>query len=67
MLEYLEVQKHISKKKRQGWQVAKLARNIEDAFRIGDKTAVLQILNPKDKSVQFEARYVLLQSDWTLH
>ncbi|WP_281947474.1 hypothetical protein [Vibrio parahaemolyticus] len=67
MLEYLEVQKHISKKKRQGWQVAKLARNIEDAFRIGDKTAVLQILNPKDKSVQFEARYTPVRAELRKH
>jgi len=57
MQQYLEVQTHISEKKRQGWQVAKLARNIEDAFRLGDKDAVLRIRDPETKEVQFEARY----------
>jgi len=55
MQEYLEVQKHIAKKKRQGWQVVKLARNIEDAFRLGDKDAVLRIRDRKTKEVRFEA------------
>lgn len=62
MLEYLEVQQHISKKKRQGWQVAKLARNIEDAFRIGDKSAVLKIIDRNDESERFEARYTPVRS-----
>ena len=57
MQEYLKVQKHISKKKRQGWQVAKLARNIENAFRLGEKNAVLRILHKDTKQVEFEARY----------
>jgi len=57
MLEYLKVQRHISKKKRTGWQVAKLARNIEDAFRLGDKDAVLKVREPESKEIIFEARY----------
>ncbi|MET0012041.1 MAG: hypothetical protein ABW088_00170 [Sedimenticola sp.] len=57
MLEYLEVQKHVSKKKRTGWQVAKLARNIEDAFRLGDKDAVLRMRDPDSHEVVFEVRY----------
>ena len=57
MQEYLEVQKHISKKKRQGWQVAKLARNIEEAFRLGEKDAVLKVRDRMTNEVLLEARY----------
>jgi len=57
MQEYLEVQQHISKRKRQGWKVAQLARNIEDAFRLGEKDAVLRVLNKNTQKVEFEARY----------
>lgn len=57
MQEYLDVQAHISKKKRQGWQVAKLARNIEEAFRLGEKEAVLRVRNRHTREVLFEARY----------
>jgi len=57
MSEYLEVQQHISKKKKQGWQVAKLARNIEEAFRLGEKVAVLKMLDKKTKKVEFEVKY----------
>jgi hypothetical protein len=57
MQEYLEVQAHVSKKKRQGWQVAKLARNIENVFRLGEKEAVLRVRDRQTKEVLFEARY----------
>ena len=39
MQQYLEAQKQISAKKRNGWQIAKLAKNIERIFRTGDKIA----------------------------
>lgn len=57
MQEYLEAQEHISKKKRQGWQVTKLARNIDNVFRLGEKDAVLRIRHKDTKQVEFEARY----------
>lgn len=57
MQEYLEVQQHVSKKKRQGWQVAKLARNIEDVFRLGEKEAVLRVRDKQTREVILEARY----------
>lgn len=57
MQEYLEAQKHISKKQRQGWQIAKLAKNIENTFKLGEKNAVLQILDTETNKVTFEARY----------
>jgi hypothetical protein len=57
MQEYLEFQEHISKKKRQGWRVAELSRNIEDVFRLGERDAILRIRHKDTKQVQFEARY----------
>ncbi len=38
MQEYLEVWDHISKKKKKGWRIAEMGRNVEEAFRLGDKT-----------------------------
>lgn len=43
MQEYLEAWDHISKKVKQGWQIPKLAKNIEKAFRIGDKVVEVTI------------------------
>lgn len=41
MQEYLEVAEDISEKKKQGWQIAHLAKNIEKAFKVGDKIVQL--------------------------
>ncbi len=38
MAEYLEAWDHISKSKKNGWRIADLARNIENEFKIGEKT-----------------------------
>jgi hypothetical protein len=57
MQQYLEVQDHISQKKREGWKVANLARNIENAFSLGDKDAVIRILDRETKKVLLETRY----------
>jgi len=62
MAEYLEVQEHISKKKRQGWQIAKLARNIEDAFRLGDKQAILKVRDKQTKEIIYEFVYTPVTS-----
>ncbi|MGB2517621.1 hypothetical protein [Shewanella algae] len=45
MKEYLDAQQHISDKKKRGWKIAELARNIEDAFRLGEKKAIIQIVD----------------------
>lgn len=37
MSEYLEVWDHISKKKKKGWRIIQLARNVEEAFKIGNR------------------------------
>lgn len=43
MQEYLEAQEHISQKKKKGWQIAKLGKNIEEAFKLGNKVAKIQV------------------------
>ena len=57
MGEDLEAQKHISAKKRRGWQVAKLAKNIEEVFRLGEKEAVARVRHIDTNELIFEARY----------
>jgi hypothetical protein len=37
MREYLEVAEDISEKRKQGWQIAKLSKDLERAFKVGDK------------------------------
>lgn len=37
MSEYLEVWEHISKKKKKGWRIAEMGRNVEQAFKTGNK------------------------------
>ena len=50
MQEYLEAHRHISKKKKKGWQIAKLGRSIEQAFRLGDKVAEITVIEVESKS-----------------
>ncbi|EKY4197792.1 hypothetical protein RCQ53_005153 [Vibrio harveyi] len=57
MNEYLDVQKHISAKKKRGWQVSKIAQNIEDAFRIGEKSAIIRIVDRNDPDLILDMRY----------
>ena len=39
MSEYVEVQRHVSKKLKRGWQIAVLGKGIDRAFKLGDKLA----------------------------
>lgn len=57
MNEYLEVQKHISAKKKRGWKISQLANNIEDAFRLGEKKAIIQIVDSKSNEPVLSAEY----------
>jgi len=43
--EYLDAQHHISERKKKGWQVAKLGRNLEEAFRVGNRIVEITIAN----------------------
>jgi hypothetical protein len=50
MQEYMENWSHISEKKKQGWKIAKLGKDLEKAFRIGNKVvrwAVLERDGPR--------------------
>lgn len=41
--EYLEVQHHVSKKRREGWKIAELGKNLKRAFDDGDKVVEIVI------------------------
>lgn len=45
MREYLEAWDHISRKVKQGWRIAKLAKNIEKVFKTGDRVVEVVIKN----------------------
>ncbi|MEQ1775193.1 MAG: hypothetical protein ABL891_15555 [Burkholderiales bacterium] len=48
--QYLAAQAHISKAKKSGWKIAKLAKGIEAAFRTGDQIVEFSIMDgPKGK------------------
>lgn len=51
MSEYLEVWGHISKKKKKGWRIAEMHRNVEEAFRIGNKIIRWAVHNRADDSL----------------
>jgi len=44
--EYLEVADEISEKRKQGWEIVKLGKDIEKAFKLGDKIFQLIIQKP---------------------
>lgn len=45
MKEYLDVWTHISNKKKRGWKIADMHRNLEQAFRTGDKIVRWSVLD----------------------
>lgn len=47
MQQYLDVQDHISQKKKKGWKIVKLAKNIEEAFKTGDNIVAVSLNNLK--------------------
>jgi len=49
MQEYLEAQNHISNKMKKGWQIAHLGKNIEKAFKTGDKVAEIKIYDNEQR------------------
>jgi len=49
MKEYLAAQQHISEAKKEGWRIAKLAKNLESAFRLGDKVVEFTVLDKGTK------------------
>lgn len=57
MKEYLAVQHHISKAKKEGWRVAHLGKSLESAFRTGDKVIQLRILDRESKELLWVLYY----------
>ena len=49
MQEYLEAQEHLTASKRKGWQIPRLGRNLEQAFRLGDRVAQLTFTDPETR------------------
>jgi hypothetical protein len=45
--EYLEVQQHISQKKRQGWKIAELGKSLKHAFDDGDRIVEIRMSDMK--------------------
>ena len=52
MQEYLEVAADFSKKRKQGWRIAELGKNIERAFKLADKIVQLTFHGTEGKAVK---------------
>jgi len=46
MSQYLDVWEHVSKRKKEGWRIADLARGAEEAFRLGNKIVRWAVHDP---------------------
>jgi hypothetical protein len=53
MSEYLEVWDHISNKKKNGWRIAELGRNVEEHFKSGNKLVRWAKIRTKGVSIAF--------------
>jgi hypothetical protein len=62
MQEYLEAQEHLSKSQKRGWQIAKLGRKIEQAFRLGDRIIQITFIDPKTNNVVYSLIYTPVTS-----
>jgi len=51
MQEYLNAWSHISKKKKKGWQIAALGRNIENAFKTGNRIVRWAVLSQETEKL----------------
>ncbi len=49
MHQYLEARTNIAKRKKRGWKIARLAKNLETAFRTGDKVVEFAVLRNGQK------------------
>jgi hypothetical protein len=62
MQQYLEAQDHISEKMKKGWQIAKLAKNIEKTFKSGDKIVEYAILDQETETIRYVLYYTPVNS-----
>lgn len=55
--EYFDAQAETTKKKREGWRISKLAKQVEAAFKTREKVVRLVVLDPELNNVISEAFY----------
>jgi hypothetical protein len=55
--EYLDVQQHLSKKRKEGWRIAELGAKAARVFRTGDKVARFRFFEEKTKTLVAELYY----------
>ena len=55
--EYFDAQAETTKKKREGWRISKLAKQVESAFKTREKVVRLVVFDPESNSVISEAFY----------
>lgn len=51
MQQYLNAQEFVSKSKKKGWQIAKLGKNIEQVFKMGDRVAEFAVIEKETGSI----------------
>lgn len=62
MQQYLGAQEQISKKKKKGWEIAKLAKNLEKVFRTGDKIIEFAFFDIKNENIEHVFYYTPVNS-----
>jgi hypothetical protein len=62
MKQYLEAQTHISRAKKSGWEIAKLAKGIEAAFRTGDQVVEFCVMDKAEGKVLAKLLYTPVTS-----
>ena len=55
--EYLQAQEGVPEKKKKGWKVAELHKDVEEVFRVGDQELIMQVCNAKTGRCEIELRY----------
>jgi hypothetical protein len=62
MSEYLEVWDHISKKKKKGWRIAELGRNVEEHFKTGNKIVRWAVIDKESGELVVSVYYTPVTS-----
>lgn len=62
MEEYLEAQEHISEKKKKGWRIADLAKNLEEVFQINDKVVEFMVFDEDTREWLYSFYYTPVNS-----
>lgn len=60
--EYLDVQEAVSEKKKSGWKIAQLAKDLERVFDVGDKAVKISIYSRDRRDLLYEFLYTPVTS-----